>query len=270
MINKETIAQFLFGSTLNYSPLFIADAQVALNDKESSIDTFTFNYQKTSEVKNYVPSKRELDDLLQDNAVKDKEVWKEDIAYLEMLRHSRRQEEFNKKSFRNVFNQVIKIVSIPIILILPAITINFHIQNKANEELYSQFYGSTPSTLTLSEQSAITGTSFDKAQQSYINRNYSYAQKLFERVSPGSYNYHLSQFYCGICNMEQNRFDVALIHFKKIEQDVRLSPYLSWYKGLCYIKLGTLKNAIPILVQLEKSNNQFSAKAGELLAKIKK
>jgi len=270
MISKEALAQFLFGSpSLSYIPLLNAGYRAKL-PLETSQQTYTFNYQKTTEVKRYIPSESDLDDLLQDNAVKDKEVWIEDIAYLEMLKRSRKQDEVKKYSLRYYLSKVISIISVPIILILPALTIKFHIQNKTNEALYNQFYGTLPTNPAIVGQANITEASFDQALQSYINRNYSFAQKLFKSISANSYYYHLSQFYCGVCNMEENRIDVALAHFRKIGQDVNLNPYLAWYKCLCYVKLGTLKEAIPLLTELQKSNNQFSSKASELLAKIKK
>src|ERR1035437_5810172 len=159
------------------------------------------------------------------------------------------------------------IIAIPILLFLPVAKINVQIHNKINRQLYQQYYAPLPANCTAptTKPDAI----FEQALTSYTNRNYSFALKLFRSIMPQSYNYQLAQFYSGICKMEQNRMEAALVHFGNIDQNSLFYAHLNWHKSLCYIKLGIVKEATPLLSELKKSNNAYSTKAEELLTKIK-
>jgi hypothetical protein len=268
MISRELIVQFLLGKPiLQYIPLYTSYTQ-SRNVRDTG-NIHAFSYQKTSDVKNYNPSEQELDDLLQDTEVKDKESWKEDIAYLEMIKRSRLESLQRQSKLKKFVHQFMIVISIPIILFLPISKIRFQIQNKINRELYSQFYTPLPSNFITSEVAYKEDAVFGQALSSFKNRNYSIALKLFRSITPDSYNYSLAQFYSGICNMEQNRMEAALIHFGKTDENKIIYPYVNWNKCLCFVKLGIIKEAIPLLSEIKKSNNTYSAKADELLIQIK-
>ncbi len=268
MISREILAQFLFEKpVLQLIPLFNYGSSQPGRLKNNGDIIHAFYYQKTSDVKNYSPSKKELDDLLQDSEVEDKELWREDIAYLEMIKRTR-QESLKKQSLlKNYIHRSMAIIAVPILLFLPVAKINFQIHNKINRQLYQQFYA--PVAANFIAPASKSDAIFEQALTFYTNRNYSFALKLFRSITPQSYNYQLAQFYSGICNMEQNRMEAALIHFGNIDQNSLFYAHLNWHKSLCYIKLGIIKEASPLLAELKKSNNVYSTKAEELLSKIK-
>jgi tetratricopeptide (TPR) repeat protein len=270
MISREILAQFLFGKpVLQFIPLFNYGVSQPGRIKNNGDIIHAYFYQKTSDVKNYSPSKQELDELLRDTEVKDKELWKEDIAYLEMIKRSRQESLKKQTLLRSYVHRGMSIIAIPIILLLPAAKIKFQIHNKINRQLYQQFYAPIPANFTVSTAVHKPDVVFEKAMTFYLTRNFSFALKLFRSITPQSYNYQLAQFYSGICNMEQNRMEAALTHFGNIDQNSSFYSHLNWHKSLCYIKLGIVKDAIPLLSELKKSNNAYNTKAEELLTKIK-
>ena len=270
MISREILAKFLFGKpVLQFIPLFNSGQSQPGRLRNNGEIIHAFFYQKTSDVKNYSPSKQELDDLMQDTEVKDKELWKEDIAYLEMIKRSRLESLKKDSQLRNFIHRAMGIMAIPIILFLPVAKINFQIHNKINRHLYNQFYAPLPANFIAAGMTNKPDAIFEQALTSFMNRNFSIALKVFRSITPQSQNYQLAQFYAGICNMEQNRMEAALIHFGKIDQNTSIYPYLSWHKSLCYIKLGIVNEAIPLLAELKKSDNTYSTRAEVLLSKIK-
>jgi hypothetical protein len=270
MISREILVQFIFGKpVLQFIPLFNSGVSQPGRIKNNGDIIHAYFYQKTSDVKNYSPSKQDVDELLQDVEVKDKELWKEDIAYLEMIKRSRQESLKKQTLLRNYIHRGLGIIAIPVILFLPVAKINFQIHNKINRQLYQQFYTPLPANFAVSTVAHQPDVLYEQALTSYLNRNFSFALKLFRSITPQSYNYQLAQFYSGICNMEQNRMEAALIHFGNIDQNSLFYSHLNWHKSLCYIKLGIVKEAIPLLTELKNSNNAYTTKAEELLTKIK-
>jgi tetratricopeptide (TPR) repeat protein len=230
-----------------------------------------FYFQKPADCKNSIPSKPDVNNLLQDDEVKDKHLWHEDIAYLEMLKHSKKQRTVNRQSsIRNYSNRFVWIVATSIVLLLTLTTIVFHLKNKGNEELFRQFYAPLHTSIVFPIPQNLPEPLLEKAFHEYVNRNYSYTHKLLNYISPNSNYYSIAQFYSGICDMELNQTDAAIIHFNNIDQHFLLKPYIDWYKGLCYVKLGNLNEAIIIFSEIKSSNSIFNAKAGEILNRLEK
>ncbi len=272
MTCDEIIARFLFqGIRYAYIPLVNKGSYQLVRSRVEPHPHTAFYFQKPADCKNSIPSKPDVDHLVQDNEVKDKHLWHEDIAYLEMLKHSKKHRTVNRQpSIGNFSSVFVWIVATSVVLLLTAATIAFHLKNKGNEELFSQFYAPLHTSIVVPIPISLPEPLLDKAFHEYLNRNYSYTHKLFNYISPNSNYYYISQLYSGICDMELNQIDAAIIHFNKINQNSPLGPYKDWYIGLCYVKLGNLNEAIITFSGIKCSNSIFSAKAGEILNRLEK
>jgi tetratricopeptide (TPR) repeat protein len=227
-----------------------------------------FSFQKNSKLKNYVPSKSDIEKSLQDNVAGDKQSMVEDIAYLEILKMSKRRNAQKQSGLKSNVSVFIIIFITIITLFITTNAIIFQLKNQVNEELFDQFYTPLQTNVVIPVVSDFKDPILDEAFMKYSNKDYSHALELFNSIKPSSHLYYTAQFFTGICDIELNQADAALLHFDKITATFSFDMHLNWYKGLCYIKRGSLKEAFLIFTEIKKSNNSYNRKAEEILKKL--
>lgn len=107
----------------------------------------------------------------------------------------------------------------------------------------------------------------DKAIGFYQNGNMALALSEFERLERE--NIELSGFFSALCYMEMGDFDKAKGILNGISNDaIFYSDQINWYLALCYLKDNEESKAEVLLHEVVKGNNQYSAKASEILKKL--
>jgi tetratricopeptide (TPR) repeat protein len=78
-------------------------------------------------------------------------------------------------------------------------------------------------------------------------------------------------YYSGVAHMELGDYDVACYKFELVIKDYLNVFYdqALWYKGLCLIKQGRMKDAKRIMKDISKTDSYYRIQAKELLGELK-
>ena len=81
----------------------------------------------------------------------------------------------------------------------------------------------------------------------------------------------MCNFYTGLCYLEKNNFDNAIMSFQKVidEKDNLFTEQAEWYMALCFLKTNETKNAFTILNRIVETKGYYQKNAKELLKKMK-
>jgi len=105
----------------------------------------------------------------------------------------------------------------------------------------------------------------------YNEQKYDAAIAQFAIVLKENNEHPMCNFYTGLCYLEMNNFDKAIISFQKVitEKDNLFTEQAEWYMALGLLKANEKKDAYTILNQIVENNGYYHKNAKELLKKLK-
>lgn len=110
----------------------------------------------------------------------------------------------------------------------------------------------------------------DSAIYFYSNNEISKAKNEFEKLAYDSSSKYISSisFYLGICYLESNKIDTAILMFDRVRKESIFVFETQWYKAISLIKLGKMSDAINILQTIIQNKLHPKKKEAEKLLKI--
>jgi hypothetical protein len=142
-------------------------------------------------------------------------------------------------------------------------------QKTTSENLFQQAYHPYDAT-GLFRSAPLSNPSF-KGIDLYNDRKFDEAINQFAIVLKENNEHPMCNFYTGLCYMEKNSFNEAIISFQKVitEKDNLFTEQAEWYMALSLLKTYEEKRAYAILNQIVENNGYYHKNAIELLKKLK-
>lgn len=109
-----------------------------------------------------------------------------------------------------------------------------------------------------------------QAVRAYLRKNYVEALPLFEKHVKNNPDDTDAQFYQGLCLVLTQKYEAAIQPLQQVvNYNSRLAMDARWYLALCYLHLGNVEEAKPLLTAIP-SDSLFGEKAQEVLKKLGK
>ncbi|MDP2385366.1 MAG: CDC27 family protein [Bacteroidota bacterium] len=120
-----------------------------------------------------------------------------------------------------------------------------------------------PYTLDMLLKDALRSFNKSKYKQSFV---------LFEELLNYNSNDVNALFYSGLCQFYSGQYSDAISKFSKVTQSENnvFNQEAEWYKALAYQKQGDKKEAIELLLKINKQKGFYADKAAQKLEEIKK
>jgi hypothetical protein len=152
------------------------------------------------------------------------------------------------------------------VLVFMGIGTWFVLQNNNDNNLYQEYYQTYPNVIMPTVRGDVDKDEKTTAFIAYDQKNYQQAYTNFTALYDKN-GEDYAVFYAALSLIELNKHKEAIICFdkKNWQKNNTFTPYVNWYKALCYIKLEENKQAKLLLESLAKQANPLQEQAKKLL-----
>lgn len=220
--------------------------------------------------------------------VVDDSLIKSDLENLEIRKISKNDPEFHDfkekvktSSFRKEIKEkhknkilvprntiLVAAASFAVLLAFSLITLFIKSSPGNPEVLYEKFYEPYPADLLVRDINTLADDPYQLGLLEYHQANYGMALTHFNQVPPGSEINNAIFLLKGICFMELQQFDMAILSFNSLNNDPVLSIYGKWYKGLCYVKMDNPERARDELLLISEHDRYFKRAVRKFLKSL--
>ena len=153
-------------------------------------------------------------------------------------------------------------IAASIVLLLGVSIWYFNLKSLTSTELFDSYYQPFPNVVNPIVRGEQASNELNKAFILYEQGNYQDAINIFAKYSDEN-----SVFYAGVCEMQMNKFNEAILYFDlTIAAKSTFVLYAKWYKSLALVKFNKKAEAISILKELsEESEFDLKDKVIELM-----
>lgn len=146
----------------------------------------------------------------------------------------------------------------------------FHKDNTP-DKIFADNFEHYNMNLTKRSVSCKKTTPLEKATQLYQNKDYSTAVIMFSKLGKEDSEGIMTPFLCGISclQVDKNDYAIKFLTYASTYESDALYSQVQWYLALAYLKAGNTAEAQKILKRIVASDTYYSAKAVEVLKRIK-
>ncbi|HMJ70795.1 MAG TPA: hypothetical protein VK508_17960 [Cyclobacteriaceae bacterium] len=136
-----------------------------------------------------------------------------------------------------------------------------------NEDLVASYFSPYPNVIVpVVRGEREDSTARAKAFRDYELGNYESALRELTNIDTSTPD---DQFYMGVCALALKDYPAAVSHLKKYEGGESFATQTRWYLALAYLGTGNVDMSRKYLSELARMDNNYSAKASELMTKLK-
>jgi hypothetical protein len=152
-------------------------------------------------------------------------------------------------------------------LLLAISLLNVFTGNKPEDlhNVYANFYNPYPADLLLRDKAYLPTDPYTIGLDEYLKSNYGSALSYFNTVESGNIKNKSIYLLKGICLMETENFEDAILAFRNLSDDPVLNDYGQWYTGLCYIELKLPDKARELFKELSHKEGYYKKMARQVL-----
>lgn len=187
------------------------------------------------------------------------------IALRDTLVSIHNKESQNSNYVISIFSWKVQSIAASIaIFLMVGASFLFNMNNTTtNEELFSQYYTTENSILTVRSNTAAEYSPVNEGLKYFDQQNYQKALTAFE-LAP---NNVVANLYTGFSYMELKQYDQAIGAFKNIidQKDNLFIDQAEWNLGLCYVATDNTNQAKQVLTKITNSNTIYNIRAQQLL-----
>lgn len=207
------------------------------------------------------------------NAVNEKEVM--DLRHqLEETFSPSFSEKTHKKPIPAIFKKkYMGLASVISVLVAGSFVLLFFLNKSlTNEEIFDRYYTPYEASLNFRAGSVVVDQDLRNAMQFYENKDFRNALILFEKILKDDGSRIELNLYSGISHMEVKEYNNANKKFQTII-DHKYNLYIEqaeWYLGFCYLMTDNTDKAAKQFRQITENGGYYSAKAGEILNRMRR
>jgi hypothetical protein len=167
---------------------------------------------------------------------------------------------------RNVI--LVAAASFALLLAFSLITFLTRFSSVSPEVVYEKFYEPYSADLLVRDINILTDDPYHLGLSEYQQANYGMALAHFNQIPQGSEINNTIYLLKGVCYMELQQFDSAILSFNSLNDDPVLSIYGKWYRGLCYIKMDKPELAKDELLLISEHERHFKRAVRKFLKSL--
>ena len=176
-----------------------------------------------------------------------------------------------KRGFSTLpFKKTILYAAASVVLLL-GLNITFQNKSYTNSELYNEFYRPLEGNTGTTRSSSIHGEAvLNQALVKMNNKEYSTAFGMFSDILKNDPQNIVGNFYLATIHQREGRYDEAIRSFTNVivQGDNLFVEQSEWYIGLCYINQNEREKAIRQLRKISQSKGFYQQQAKALLKKL--
>lgn len=145
-----------------------------------------------------------------------------------------------------------------------ALSVTFWFMNQPKPDLFVENYTKFPNIIAPLTRSETNLTELETAFKAYDTGDYNKAYQLLGEFPDENF----AAFYQGICLIEMEKYNEAILHFEEISFQDEYENHRLWYVSLLYIKQNRTEKAKAILEDLAAGQSVWREESTRLLTKI--
>ena len=195
------------------------------------------------------------------------------------VREEMKQQENRPKRFQKPFQLITGkwyLMAASVLILVGIFAYLYFLQNRqiSNEKLFARYYSKYPSEIAERSGDDVSNEPFVMGMNEYGKNNFEGAIRYLNLTINADSSNNIARLYIGISYMETNKYDIAILNFKRIisKPGNMFAGQAKWYLALTYLKTNNAdyrKETKSLLRSIVQNKGYRAKEAQELLGKLK-